>query len=1553
MPDSLGARLNLIEANAKSITPEMLPLVELDQDQIDNIVQTVPGGVRNVQDIYPLTPAQEGLLFHHRLNEQSDAYVLSTLLELQTRAHLEPLIAALQHVIERHDVLRSAVLWEQLPRPVQVVYRSAKLLVDEPDFQQTNDSVEKLKERMMPQRQKWNLKQAPLIRLSIASSPTDGRVYALLQFHHMIFDHGSLKTIVAETVSHLEHRSRALTRPLPYRDHVAQALKNAEASDAEEYFRGRLSAIDEPTAPFGLLDVQGDGTRIEEARQLLDFGLEQRVRTQARNLGITAARLFHAAWALVVSRTSGRDDVVFGTVLLARRRRSTSVQPMVGMFVNTLPLRLRLRDISAKELVQQTEQELGQLMNYEETPLAVAQRCSGIGGAAPLFSALLTYRHSISNSQAEWSRTAGIRVLLDNIFRTSYPVTLTVDNLGEGFSLIAQTDRCINPTRVIEYLQTAMLSLIEALEKAPDTPALSLSVLPNGEWQKVVNLFNAGRVRFPPEKLVHELFEEQVQRTPNATVVFHEGKSLTYVVLNERANQLARHLNARGVGPDRLVGLCVERSLEMLISMLGILKAGGAYLPLDPHCPAERLEYMLRETSPKMLLIQERLRRKLPNTEAEIIAVDANWDEILLNATTDLDSNSSNLCSKHLAYVIYTSGSTGAPKGVMVEHGGLLNYVNWALRAYALEAGEAVAVSTSLAFDATVTSIFCPLLSGRLLVLLTDGQELDGLERILRQPTQWSLIKISPAHLHTLGQRLQMEKLPCTVNSFVIGGEALSPSTVALWRSIWPQTRLFNEYGPTETVVGCTVYEVPQDWVMVSSVPIGYPIENTQVYILDKRRQPVPIGVTGEIYVAGAGVARGYLNQFELTALRFVENRFDTERQARMYRTGDLGRWTSDGVIEYLGRDDHQVKVRGYRIELGEIESHLTRHEHVKDAVVVAARDVRGEQRLVAYIVGEGDVARKSMTEGMPQQIIRMPVERLDSQHCEPYGARQTPAIPSSIEWNSRYTGQTIPGFHIQEWFTCTLERIRSLRPKKVLEIGCGTGFLLQELAPQCPVYVATDVSAALLEALKRTIEGEDSLRHVKLLHRSVLELKEIPDSSFDTIVLNFVVRCFPNIDCLVSVLQEARRLLVPAGKIFIGGIGHLGLLRTLHSGIEFAKSSDTVSVGQLKSRISRSLARERELMIDPQLFREIPGKVLGLSSAEVQLERGAFDNELTRYRYDVVLEADDSIGASAIGEPLEWGGAVRSMAEIEAAINERRWDVAYIKSLPNKRLARDEAVRKLIEVSDDREEVGMLRHKLSEMTFDAIDPEYLWKAAHAHGYDIRMDWSSQQVSCFEVQLIDRERKESTLRVAMRPLAVAKAWTAYANDPAANSFREHLIPQLREHLKGNLPEYMIPSAWVFVKQLPLTPNGKVDRRALPAPEERPDESGEYIAPRTSVECALVDIWAETLGVTQVGVQDNFFERGGHSLLATRMISRIHDLLGVDLPIRAVFEAPTVSQLSVCIGADKNAQEALWMKDQVRRIRRDIADMPDAEVLARIAELENKLGVMSDGVSARE
>jgi amino acid adenylation domain-containing protein len=1086
---------NLIPAECEAITPQMLPLVDLEAEQIERIIQAVPGGVGNIQDIYPLAPLQEGILFHHLLNDQSgDAYVLPILLSLSSREKLEELIAALQEVIDRHDVLRTAVLWEQLPRPVQVVYRRAVLPVEVLVLDRNRDPTAQLKQRMSPEGQRLDVRQAPLMRLQIAADARSDQWYALLQLHHLAHDHESVDTMLAEVMAYIDGRPQDLPKPVAYRNHVAQALTHARAHDAEAFFRSKLGDIDEPTAPFGMLDVQGDGSRSGEARQALDPPLARRVRAQARRLSVSAAAMFHAAWAVVVSRTSGRDDVVYGTLLSGRLQGTAGAQRILGMFINTLPLRLRLRGITVKELVEQTQRELVELLNHEQASLAAAQRCSGIAGSAPLFSTLLNYLHSTPHPEAVQPKMASGINVLDCREWTNYPIWLVVDDQGEGFELTAQADRHIDPQRITGYMQTAIRSLVQALEHMPQSPALSLSILPEHEWHQIIELFNATQTDYPQERLVHELFERQAERTPDAVAVVYGEQTLTYAELNRRANQLARYLRDKGVGPDRLVGICVERSLEMVVGLLGILKAGGAYMPLDANYPIEQLQYMLKNGGPQILLSQEQLKIRFRDTAIEMVALDSYWNEIAAWEDGNLDPRSLQLTSRHLAYVIYTSGSTGEPKGAMNEHRGVVNRLLWMQRRYGLHYQDRVLQKTPFSFDVSVWEFFWTLMSGaRLIVARPQGHQDPSYLRKLIEETGVTTLHFVPSMLQIFLDQHQAGSCK-TVRHILCSGEELSPALQNKCLEYLPDACLSNLYGPTEAAVDVTAWECQLDQ-RGSRVPIGRPISNIRIYLLDHNGQPVPIGVAGEIYIGGVGVGRGYLSRPELTTERFVADPFSADPRARLYKTGDLGRWRSDGAIEYLGRNDHQVKIRGFRIELGGIEAQLLRHAQVKEAVVIAREDVPGEKRLVAYVTQRDqidlsvEVLHTHLRNVLPDHMVPsafVVLERVPLTSNGKLDRRALPVPEFDAHISHKYEAPQGEVEEILAWIWQELLRVERVgREDNFFELG-GHSILAMQVKVRIRSSLSVEMPmSALFEfpTLRQLSVQVDDLRHARLLN--------------------------------------------------------------------------------------------------------------------------------------------------------------------------------------------------------------------------------------------------------------------------------------------------------------------------------------------------------------------------------------------------------------------------------------------------------------------------------------
>ncbi|SDZ32475.1 non-ribosomal peptide synthetase, partial [Pseudomonas sp. NFACC14] len=946
----------------------------LTQDTIDRLVSSVPGGARNVQDIYPLAPLQEGILYHHLAAEQGDPYVLQSQFAFDSLGRFEAFVEALQVVIDRHDILRTSVAWEGLDEPLQLVWRQVKLAPQRFEADATaGDVATQLASRFDARHYRLDLRRAPMLQLVYAQDEAQARWVATLLFHHMALDHTALDVMQHEMQLHLLGQGERLGEAMPYRNYVAQARLGASEAEHEAFFRDMLGDIDEPTLPFGLQDVQGDGHGIDEIREPVDPVLSRRLRAQARQLGVSAASLVHLAWAQVLGKVSGKPDVVFGTVLLGRMQGGEGADRALGMFINTLPLRVDVGTQDVRTGVKATHARLTDLLGHEHASLALAQRCSGVAAPTPLFSALLNYRHSAAEvTQDGLSAWNGIEALSGDE-RTNYPLTLNVDDLGEGFSLTALVETSIGAARICGYMQMALDSLVTALEQAPHTALHALTVLPPAERRQLLETWNTRDAEYAADALIHRQFEAWAMAQPDAVAVVHEEQTLTYGQLNARANQLAHNLLAVGIRPDDRVAICVERGLDMIVGLLGILKAGAGYVPLDPAYPAERIAYMLHDSSPVALVTQREWRETLPSLSVPTVLLDPLEDSEMEQQPRH-NPDVPGLGASHLAYVIYTSGSTGLPKGVMVEHRNVARLFSATQPWFDFGPQDVWALFHSFAFDFSVWEIWGALTQGgRLLVVPQLVSRSPQYCYALLCEAGVTILNQTPSAFRQLIAAQGESELTHSLRQVIFGGEALETGILKPWyaREINAGTQLVNMYGITETTVHVTYRALcAADAQLTGVSPIGKRIPDLQLYVLDAQHEPVPVGVVGEMFVGGAGVSRGYLNRDELTAERFLDNPFSDEPNARMYKTGDLGRWLADGSIEYLGRNDDQVKVRGFRIELGEIEAKLAACNGVREAVVLARQDTPGDQRLVAYVIAE---------EGEPPSAAELRAELLGS----------------------------------------------------------------------------------------------------------------------------------------------------------------------------------------------------------------------------------------------------------------------------------------------------------------------------------------------------------------------------------------------------------------------------------------------------------------------------------------------------------------------------------------------------------------------------------------------
>lgn len=986
------------------------------------------------------------------------------------------------------------------------------------------------------------------------------------------------------------------------------------------------------------------------------------------------------------------------------------------------------------------------------------------------------------------------------------------------------------------------------------------------------------------DKALPILFENVAEKRPQLIAVESEDTEISYAQLNRRANRLANYLIDNGVRPHDIVAVALSRSAELLVALLAISKTGAAYLPLDPTHPIERLTAILEDAAPKFVVCGRASCSQLPEGAA-LVLIDAFETQLAIAQCSSHNPSALYGLSYHplnIAYVIFTSGSTGRPKGVMIPHEALTNFLCAMSTTVWPRCEGRMLATTTVAFDIAALEIFLPLINGGSVVLANDKAMEDPavIARLIKEKD------IRAMQATPLAWQVLVENHPESLSGLavLVGGEALSVELAGRLVELC-LNGVTNLYGPTETTIWSTLRHLNADDASVPS--IGRPIWNTRAYVLDTSLRPTPIGVAGELYIAGAGLARGYLGTPALTAQRFVANPFGPCGE-RMYRTGDLAMWRDDGSLICLGRVDHQIKIRGFRVELGEIETVLGKHPLVKNVAVVAREDRPGNKVLAAYVVPAVDVEPENRATRDTINEWQAVYETLYSEQ------NRTREGEEFGVWKNSFDNEPIPLGEMEDWLCRTVEIIVAEKPKNVLEIGVGDGLLLSQLAPHCAMYWGTDFSSSAIAAAKRRVMEVANLTHrPELRVQSADDFSGLPLQTFDTIILNSVVQYFPDGEYLLDVLNGALDLLAPGGRIFLGDIRNLDLLR------HFAASISLHHCQQADLRVSQAIservAAEKELLVAPAFFPSYRRGREDIAAIDIQLKRGWFSNELTKYRYDVVMHKTPAPMTSPREiKMLFWGADVSTLAGLAQWLKATSERCLRVVGVPNARLvAFTEDHRALFSGNAD---VGPGSGEGS-VCRQAFEPELLREFGEKLGYTTSVTWSGLAGSSFfDVLLVDQLCSHAT---AHADLFVADGCVdpnprVYLNAPVRSMEAGRLIPELRRHAAKFLPSYMVPAAIVVMERLPITPNGKLDRQALPAPTFVQNTTSR---PRTAQQQVLARLFAEILGLENVGIDDNFFDLGGHSLLAVRLVSRIRAELGLNISIKTLFEAPSIAALS--------------------------------------------------------
>jgi amino acid adenylation domain-containing protein len=1453
-----------------------------------------------------VSEGQRALWFVQQTMPDSAAYNIGFAARMCGEVDVPALRLALQQLIDRHDMLRTTIATAG-HEPVRRIHADAPVVVTVTDAGSWDEEMLRAGIETA-YHEPFDLERGPLFRAHLFVRSSAESVLLLL-VHHVVADFWSLLILVDELgalYAAARTGARATLAP-PVSDYSAfvdwqqTVLASSEGERLWTYWKRQLSGdlplVNLPTdrPRPAVLTLEGESYTFR-----LNANLTHRLKRLARDEGVTLQAMLLAAFQVLLYRYTGQADFLVGSLTNGRSR--SEFADVVGYFTNPVALRCRPEgDRSFSAFVAMTRDALLGAIEHQDFPFAAVVRRlhpSRDAGHAPLIQVMFVLQQPqrIPEAAPFMLGMPGGRMQWGGLSLESVPVSLRqarfdldlmmMESDG-GLSGFLQYSTALFDAGTAAGLMRHFQVLLDGIATDPTCALDTLPLLDASDERYLVVVSNDTSVDYPRDSTFQQLFERQAAQTATDVAAVFDDRHLTYEELNRRANRLARYLQSLGVERESRVALCVDRSLDMLVGLVAILKAGGTYVPLDPTDPADRLGFILEDSGAPLILTQSHLVARLPVDGSRAICLDASGPAI---SAENGENPLPRATPESLAYVIYTSGSTGRPKGVSIPHRALVNFLCAMRRDPGLTDRDTLVAVTTLSFDIAALELFLPLTVGARVVIASrevasEGSRLS--ELLLR--SRATIMQATPVTWQLLLAAGWRGDATFTI---LCGGEPLSRRLAN--QLLAGGARVWNMYGPTETTVWSTTWRVePGD----GAIRIGQPIANTQVYVLDPRRRLVPPGVPGELYIGGDGLARGYWNRPDLTAERFVSNPFVPG--SRLYRTGDLVRYRADGQLECLGRNDHQLKVRGFRIEPGEIESVLGQHPGVAEAVVVAREDSPGARRLVAYVSADPRYA-STMRRDAPWHAER--VAHWQAVWDDTY-RRVDPLSDATfniVGWNSSYTGQPIPADEMREWLDDIVGLIESLRPHRVLEIGCGSGLVLHRVAPRCEHYRATDFSQPALDYVERCLPPELQGR-VTLERRPADDFDGIPAQSFDVVVLNSVVQYFPNIEYLSRVLEGAVKTVRPGGTVIVGDVRSLPLLSAFQASVQFHQAPDTLTRAELRTRVQRRLAHEEELAIDPAFFATLPERLPDVGAVEILPKRGRHQNELTKFRYQVLVHVGPGAPSTDPVVQRHWSEGQMTAADVRRLLSATRPAALAVTSIANGRLWRERAVLDWLASDTGAEHVGDAKAMLADAP-RGIDPEDLWTMTGEPPYHVSISWSRHGRGGEYDAIFSASSGVGSHRAPVMPLAsdaLAPRAPAYANDPIRMQSAGAFVQELRQLVKERLPDYMMPSAFELVESLPRLPNGKINRHALPSPAGlRSELPVAYSAPQTDTERRIARIWEDVLQLGRVGSHDNFFDLGGHSLLLIQVRSMLQEAFARPISTTTLFEYPTIRSLAV-------------------------------------------------------
>lgn len=1413
--------------------------------------------------------------------EANRSYNESVSLILKGPLEYQSIEKSIQDLLKRHDALRSGFSADgkQL-----CIFSEGILQYNFQDISGTDPGRQKdLIDQFLIEDAKtsFNLLTGPLFRVKLFKLAEDSH-HLTLSSHHIICDGWSISIIMQDLGKLYSAGLKSEIAQLPaapsFADYAVKQRAFQQSADYKsiESFWMKQFVDDVPE-----LDVPTDFPRPEFRTYKShrdDFELKPDLINAVKKMGAKAGCSFVSsmlvAFEVFLHRISGQSDIILGVP--SAGQSAEGYNDLVGHCVNMLPLKshhngdftflefLKIRKPAIFDAYENQQYTFGSLLKK----LNISRDASRVPLIPIVFNIDIGLNDGVKFEGIEHE------LIINKREYENFEIFLNASGSGDSLILEWSYNTQLFSAETISVMMDDFTELLHQVTENPEIKIRDIDTRSSGdafEWNNTDAIY-------PKESSLHELISQKAREYPQKNAVSFRNKNISYQELNERSNRLTNLLIKQGVQKGDRVALALDRSEELIISLLAILKSGAAYVPLDPSYPKKQIEYMLKDSSAKILLTSKAYQNKFSSESKEIILDDVQ------NELGECSKDDPNVAvnGSDLAYVIYTSGSSGKPKGTQIEHHSLVNFLLSMQKVPGISPPDRLLAVTTISFDIAGLELYLPLISGAELVLADSESVKDGrLLLDLIRNEKISIMQATPSSWRMILDAGWNEAINIKV---LCGGEALSRDLAGSLKERC--SSLWNMYGPTETTIWSTLKQISN---FDQAITIGRPIANTQVYLLDQYLKQVRKGGTGEIYIAGDGLARAYLNNPEMTDAAFVKDPFSDQADKKMYRTGDLGRYMPEGDIQCLGRIDNQVKIRGHRIELGAIEESLLMQDSIKEAVVIAREDLTGDKKLVAYIVPD-KVEENSKSPSWQERWEDLYKRGIQSESDLSIDEQQLDiAVAQEISGRTDIRGE------VEEWLKQSVDRIKAINAKTVMELGCGAGQLVFELAPFAEKLIATDYAETAIDKLKEKLGAEpEKWKNVSAITAPADDFSFVNNGSLDLVIINGVVQYFPDASYLVKVIKEASKAIKKGGCIYIGDMQGYSTLPMYHAYDQLNRTDENLKISEFKKICDRRVKLEDELVADPGFFYKLPELIPEISGVNVQLREGKHINETTKYHYDIWLYVNAGSVSVKADIQIKWQ-AGNTLDWIKNELKKYPGKIVRVHKIFNIRTIEDYALQQILVRIDNDASVKDAK-VLMTSTQEGLNPHPFWNLGPELGYESHVRWTNDgSDGCFDVIFVPSEQHNRFPEAGEILNPLKDSAFDYARDPYSGELTasaEQLM-EWKESLKELLPAQMVPSEFVLLKKLPLLPNGKTNRKALPKPVQKLHENQEKAMPRTVIEKLVAKIWAETLGLDSVGLNDDFFELGGHSLIAIQVMIRMEKETGLRLPLTSLFKFTTL------------------------------------------------------------